>query len=197
MGFLQLIDPTVVPWVMPFIIFFARILDVSFGTLRIVAIARGMKRLAPLLGFIEVSIWIIIASQVIRNINNLTNVFAYSAGYATGNYVGLYLENKLAIGMLIVRIITRRDATELVEYLKSRNFGVTNIPAFGNEGQVNLIFTIIKRKNLSEVIESVKRFNPRAFYSIEDVRAVSEGIFPLVTFDICKSHHFPPRDEAK
>ncbi len=180
MDFVQWIDPDILPWVLPVIIFFARILDVSIGTIRIVFITRGMKILAPILGFMEVLIWLIIVSQVIRNVNNFANLIAYASGYAIGNYVGMYLENKLAFGLLIVRIITRKDSSELIKFLKEHQFGITNVPAFGNEGQViNVIFTIIKRRDLSFVIEHIQRFNPRAFYSIEDVRAVSEGNFPI------------------
>lgn len=178
MDFISWLDPEWAPWILPVIIFFARILDVSVGTLRIVFLTRGMKQIVPILAFFEVLVWVVIVSQVVRNINSWVNVIAYAGGYSTGNYLGMYLEDKLAIGTLIVRIITRRDATELIEHLKRNFYGVTNVPAYGNEGRVNLIFTVIKRSDLQFVLDSVQKYNPRAFYSVEDVRAVSDAIFP-------------------
>jgi len=197
MDFVQWIDPELLPWVLPVIIFFSRILDVSIGTIRIVFITRGMKILAPVLGFIEVLIWLIIVSQVVRNVTNFANLIAYSSGYAIGNYVGMYLESKMAFGLLIVRIITRKDSSELVKFLQEHQFGITNVPAFGKEGEVNVIFTIIKRRNLSFIIEHIQQFNPRAFYSIEDIRAVSEGNFPSDKTQLGYLNIFRPLKKGK
>ncbi|HOJ61393.1 MAG TPA: DUF2179 domain-containing protein [bacterium] len=172
------IDKEWLPWVFPVIIFCARILDVTVGTLRIIFITRGMRKLAPVLGFIEVFIWLTIVSQVILHVSTLTNFIAYAAGYATGNYIGLLIETKLAIGLIIVRIITQKDAEGLIRHLKANNYGFTNIPAYGNDGYVNVIFTIIKRKNLPDMLNIIQQHNPGAFYSIEDVRSAGEGIFP-------------------
>ncbi len=172
------IDKDWLPYVFPVIIFCARILDVSVGTLRIVFITRGMRKLAPVLGFIEVFVWLTIVSQVILHVSTLTNFIAYAGGYATGNYIGIYIETKLAMGLIIVRVITQKDAEGLIRHLKENNYGFTNIPAYGNDGYVNVIFTIIKRKNLPEILEIIQRFNPGAFYSVEDVRSAGEGIFP-------------------
>jgi len=172
------IDKDWLPWVLPPLIFCARICDVTVGTLRIVSITRGMRFMAMVLGFFEVFIWLVIVSQVLRNVNNIVNFFAYAGGYATGNYIGMYIENKLAFGASIVRIITSKDASELIAYLKANHYGFTHIPAYGNDGKANIIFTVIKRKNLPQIIENVKKINPRAFFSVEDVRTVNEGIFP-------------------
>ncbi len=95
-----------------------------------------------------------------------------------GNFVGIYIEDKMAIGTLVVRIITKKDASALIEALKSRNYGITIVDAQGATGSVKLIFTVIKRKDIDEVVSLIKHFNPKAFFSIEEVRAASEGIFP-------------------
>lgn len=175
MDFKQWIDPEWLPYVMPLIIFCARILDVSIGTLRIVFITRGMKLVAPLLGFFEVLIWVVVVSQVVRNMDSVVNLLAYASGFATGNYVGMFIERKLAVGLLLVRIITRLDATELIACLRNRGLYVTNVPAYGNKGEVNVVFTVIKRKDLDETVEAIQEYNPRAFYTIETIQAVSEG----------------------
>ncbi len=95
-----------------------------------------------------------------------------------GNFVGIWIEEKMAIGTLVIRVITRKDGTQLIEFLKSEGFGVTSVDAEGATGKVKLIYTIIKRRDIQRVVSIIKRFNPKAFYSIEEVRSASEGIFP-------------------
>lgn len=166
-------------YILPLLIFLARILDVSLGTLRIIFVTRGRKFLAPMLGFFEIMIWLLAIGQIMQNFTNITYYVAYAGGFAMGNFMGIYIESKLALGTLALRIITVMDATELIEYLKSRNFGITSVDAQGATGNVKLIFTIIRRKDLQEVVEIIQRFNPKAFYSIEEIRSISEGIFPV------------------
>lgn len=168
--------------IIPLLICLARILDVSIGTIRIILVSRGVKKIAPILGFFEVLIWLIAIGQVMQNLTNVANYFAYALGFAIGNYIGILIEQKLAIGMVVVRIITAVDASELIEFLKGENLGVTVIEAEGSTGHVHLIYTVIKRCLLKKVIEKIKIFNPKAFYSVEDVRFVSEGIFPEKEF---------------
>ena len=163
----------------PILIAIAKIIDVSLGTLRIILISKGAKKLAPLLGFVEVLIWIVTIGQVMKNLTNPVNYIAYALGFAMGNYVGILIEQKLALGSVLIRVITRRDASELITYLQSNDFGVTVIPAEGSLGPVHLIFTVIKRSNLNKVVEIIKKFNPKAFYSIEDIRYVSTNYSTL------------------
>ena len=165
-------------FILPALIFLARVMDVALGTIRIIFVTRGRKFLATMLGFFEVIVWTLAIGQIMQNLTNITYYFAYASGFAMGNYVGIYIEEKLAIGTLAVRIITIKDASELINYLKSKNFGVTSVDAQGIKGNVKLIFTIIKRNHLAEVVEIIKRFNPGAFYSVEEIKAVSEGTFP-------------------
>ncbi len=197
MDFVHWIDQDTLPWLLPVIIFLARILDVSVGTLRIVFITRGMRIVAPILGFIEVLIWVIVVSQVIQNINNPINFLAYAGGYAAGNYVGMYIENKLALGMILLRLITRKSADELITYLKSNNYTVTKVPAIGNEGHVEVLFTVVKRKNLPAILQKVNEYNPRAVYTVEDVRAVSDGLFPPDPVQIGHLRIFRPLMKGK
>lgn len=164
--------------ILPLLIFLARVVDVSFGTLRIVYIAKGRRYIAPMLGFVEVLIWLLAIGQIIKNLNNVACYIAYAGGFATGNFVGIWIENKLALGNQVLRIITSRDSTDLINNLKSKGYGITILNAEGSQGPVKIIFTIIKRKNLPEVIELIKTYNPKAFYSVEDVRLAKEGIFP-------------------
>ncbi len=171
-------DPVVFDWVvLPGIIFLARLIDVALGTLRIIFVSRSMRKLAPLVGFFESLIWLFAISQIVLNLSNVMSYFAFAAGFATGNFVGIYLENKLSIGLLSVRVVTTEDGSDLINYLREHNFGVTSVSATGVSGRVRLIISVIKRKDLDEYIGIVKQFNPKAFISIEDVRSVKEGYF--------------------
>jgi len=164
---------------LPVLIFLARVLDVSFGTIRVIFILRGRKYLAPVIGFFEILIWLVAIGKVMQNLNNVFCYIAYAGGFSAGNFMGMWIEEKLAMGTLIVQIITRQDASALMESLKSSGFGVTAVPAQGTTGQVHIIYSVIKRSALKDVVAVIKRFNPMAFYSIEDVKFASQPIFPL------------------
>lgn len=163
--------------VLPVLIFLARVVDVTMGTLRIIFVSRGMKKLAPIIGFFESLIWLLAVGQIMQSLTNVGLYIAFAGGFAVGNYVGIYLEQKLAMGLLCVRTITKHDATELIEHLKEQKFGVTSVSASGVSGQVRLILSIIKRKDLPKLIQIVKEKEPKAFVSVEDIRSVNEGYF--------------------
>ncbi|MCQ1537435.1 DUF2179 domain-containing protein [Methanocalculus taiwanensis] len=176
-------------WVIiPLFIIVARIVDVSMGTLRIIFVARGYRYLAPTLGFFEVIVWLLAIGEIMKNLNNPACYIAYGLGFALGNFLGILIEDHLSIGQVIVRVITNRDATQLVETLKQKNFGITSINAEGATGEVKLIFCVINRSRMTEIIELIKHFNPNAFYSVEDVRSVKEGIFPTEKPGFLSSH---------
>ncbi|GAB3831381.1 DUF2179 domain-containing protein [Pontibacter rugosus] len=173
------IDPAIVEWVIiPALIFFARICDVTLGTLRIVFISKGDKKIAPLLGFLEVLIWLIAITQVMENLSNVASYLAWAGGFAMGNFLGLRVEQKLALGQMVVRVITVEPADKLIERLSGHGYRLTCIDARGTRGKVNLLFLIVKRKKMDEVIGIIRDYNPQAFYSIEDVRSVSEVTIP-------------------
>mgnify|MGYP000589410971 CR=1 FL=1 len=163
--------------VLPILIFLSRIIDVSIGTIRIIFVSRGKKNLAPLLGFFEVLVWVIAISQIMKHLDNFICYFAYAAGFATGTFVGMILEEKLAIGMLVIRVILVKDDFRLMARLHDAGFGVTVVDAKGANGDVKIVYTIIKRKELEEALEIITMCNSKAFYSIEDARTVNQGIF--------------------
>ena len=178
-SFQQIFDAWTFSWIiLPLLIFCARIFDVSIGTLRIIFVARRQKVAAPLLGFFEVLIWLMAIGKIMQNLSNVMAYVSYAGGFAMGNFIGIWIEQKLAVGTVILRVITRKDASALISELKSRGFGVTRIDAEGNEGPVHIVYSVLKRSVLETVISLVEKMNPKAFYSIEDVRAAREGIFP-------------------
>ncbi len=164
--------------VLPVLIFLARVCDVTIGTLRLISVSRGHRYLAPLFGFFEVLIWIIVIGKVMQNLDNWVCYVAYAGGFATGNFVGICIEEKIAMGTFMIRVITQKDGAELIQSLNEAGYGATNTRAEGAEGPVSIIFSIINRSDLAKVIELIRQFNPNAFYAIEDVRFVKEGIFP-------------------
>jgi uncharacterized protein YebE (UPF0316 family) len=171
-------NETLLNWViLPLLIFLARFTDVSLGTLRIMFIARGKKKIAPLLGFFEVLIWLVAISQIMKNLNNVACYIAWAGGFATGNYVGILIEERIAIGLQVVRIITPKPAQALIATLREKGFGVTSLDAHGALGDVNLLFTIIRRRDLKEISTLILEFDPTAFYSVEDIRSASEQFY--------------------
>lgn len=160
---------------MPVAIFFARICDVSLGTLRIVFVSKGMRLRAAALGFIEVLIWIMVVAQLIQHLNNWVNFVAFAGGFAAGTYLGMVIENQLKVGTLIVRIITAEKVDKLINQLKDSGFMLTRIEAVGGSGPVHIVFTIVKRKRWNEVKKIIESFDANAFYSIEDVKFASSA----------------------
>lgn len=166
-------------WIgLPLLVFFARVTDVTLGTMRIIFTSRGKKHLAPLLGFVEVFIWVSVISEITRGAHNVVAYLAYAGGFAAGTYIGMFIENKLAIGMLVVRAIVPNHIQELTKALSEKGYGVTYVNAHGSQGPVNLIYTIVQRKNLPEVAGIIQEAYPNAFFTVEELRSAEHGVFP-------------------
>ena len=163
----------------PLLIFLARILDVSIGTIRIIFVSRGYKVIAPLLGFFEILIWVIAISGIIKNMDNFLYYIAYAGGFAAGTYIGMILEEKLAIGNVLVRIFTSENIDPLLKELHEKRYGATSLDAKGQYESVQIIYTVLKREKLEDLSMIINRHNPKAFYVVEDVRAVRHGVFPM------------------
>lgn len=180
-------------WVgLPLMIFLARVFDVTLGTLRIIFTSRGMRNLAPVLGFIETFIWIVAVSSIVKNAQNLAAFVGYAGGFATGTYVGLMIENKLAVGTVTFRAIIRRDTKELIKTLVEAGFGITTVDGQGSSGKVKIIYTTVKRQDLPVVVDIFHRLVPGAFLSVEEVRSTEQGVFPA-----SKNHLFRPLGHKK
>ena len=119
-------DSALFSWViLPLLIFFARILDQSIGTMRLIFISKGLKYIAPFLGFFEVIIWLLAVGQIMQHLDNWLSYIAYGAGFAMGNFIGIKLEERLSLGTVIIRVILTKEAPELVTSLTDQNFGLT------------------------------------------------------------------------
>ncbi|MFW5781218.1 MAG: DUF2179 domain-containing protein [Bacteroidota bacterium] len=176
--------------ILPLLIFIARVSDVSLGTLRIIFVSKGNKLMAPLLGFFEVLIWIIAISRILQHLNNPLYYIAYAAGFSAGNYIGLLIEAKLALGEMIIRIITPRKSDEIMHNLHEAGFGTTIIQGGGSMGKVNIIYSVVHRNDLKKAEEAIQKGSADAFYSIEDIKVVNRGIFPTKNKVVDKMHLF-------
>lgn len=168
----------VYPWLLPFMIFLGRIIDVTLGTMRIIFVSKGEQYKAPLIGFFEVFIWIVIISQILVRANDLISYVSYAAGYASGNYIGILLEKRIAYGIVLCRIYTQKEASILVQKLNQLSLGATLTHGEGSTSQVNIIETVIDRKEMKAVERTLTDFDQNIFYVVEDVRTKQNGIFP-------------------
>jgi uncharacterized protein YebE (UPF0316 family) len=173
------LDSLLFTWViLPILIFLARICDVSLDTMRIIMIGRGRKLYTALIGFVEVCIWLLVARQVILRLPNLLCFFAYAGGFAMGNFVGMWIEERAAVGAQIIRIIVTDGGEALGESLRAHGHGVTIFSAQGAKGPVCVIHSVLKRSEVKRVSALIKELDPKAFFTIEDVKHVNEGVFP-------------------
>jgi uncharacterized protein YebE (UPF0316 family) len=168
------LNPAVMMYLVPVLIFLARILDVSIGTIRIILVARDRRALAAILGFLEVLIWLAAISQIISNLTNVVNYLAYAAGFAAGTWVGMTIERRLAIGTVLVRIIAPRQSERLYRELEKRGYRFTSVPAEGSKGPVTVLFTIVARSGLTKLQLLLKQIEPEAFYTVEDIRLATQ-----------------------
>ncbi|MBN1497881.1 MAG: DUF2179 domain-containing protein [Spirochaetes bacterium] len=165
-------------------IFFARILDVSIGTIRIVLISRGYRYVAPLFGFFEILIWLTAISRALASLENVYSYLIYAAGFAAGNYVGMLIEEKLPFGFKSIRIITTKEISALPLLLREEGYGVTIVDGVGMKGPVTLIYSLVQKKNLKHFLEIVSIMEPKAFVTIEEVRAFKSGFVARKTFPL-------------
>lgn len=166
------------PYLLPFIIFFGRIVDVTLGTLRIIFVSKGERFKAPIIGFFEVFIWVVIISQILTRADDLITYLSYAGGYAAGNYVGILIEKRIAFGVILCRVYTNKSGHKLLNLLSLKGFGATMTHGKGSVDEVDIIETVFDRKQLKHVSNIILSFDKEAFYVIEDVRTRSRGVFP-------------------
>lgn len=134
-------------WLAAGLIFLMRVSDMTLDTLRVLVVMRGKKGIAWMLGFFQSSIFVLAISTVLSNLDNPLNMVGYAAGFATGNVVGMWIEERLAIGHLHLRIISSRRGAAIAEALRAEGYAVTEIPARGKDGTVSLLAISVLRKN--------------------------------------------------
>lgn len=161
--------------ILPALIFVARVFDVTLATIKILFVMNGKRDIAPVLGFFESLIWLLAIGQIITNIDNGLSYIAYASGFATGTWVGMYIEEKLAVGRVMLRLIVNDLNGELMEFLHNNDFRYSMLDAMGKMGKVSIVFFVVERENLTRLIEGINVHHPNAFYTIESVKQVSKS----------------------
>jgi uncharacterized protein YebE (UPF0316 family) len=144
-----------------------RIIDVSLGTIRVIITVHGKKYQAGLIGFFEVTIWVIAISTVMSHLNNFINVFAYSGGFALGTIIGITIEQKLGSGFVWLNIISLNYPDDIANALRENKIGVTMLPGEGASGGVTILMVLISRKRQKEVVSMIEKIDPNVFISIQ------------------------------
>jgi uncharacterized protein YebE (UPF0316 family) len=160
---------------LPLLIFLARICDVSINTIRIIYVLGGRRVIATVLGFVESFVWLMAIRQIFEHLDNWICYIAYPAGFASGIFIGMMMEERIAYGKVIVRIITRREIGELLAYLNAQRFRHTRVNAEGPDGTENLVFTVLDRERLDDLLTKLKEILPSAFYTVEKVNRAAES----------------------
>jgi len=159
---------------LPLLIFVARIGDVSINTIRIIYVLGGRRVTATLLGFFESFIWLMAIRQIFEHLDNWICYIAYPGGFAMGIFVGMIIEERIAYGKVIVRIITRKDVTGLIRHLNTNQFRYTKVDAQGPDGHENLVFTVLEREHLESLLYWLKDKLPTASSTVEKVNRATE-----------------------
>jgi uncharacterized protein YebE (UPF0316 family) len=162
---------------MPFVIFALRVADMSLDTLRVLFVIRGRKSLAWLLGFFQSALWVVAITSVLSNLDNLWNVVGYASGFATGNVVGMTIEEHLAIGYGHMRIISSRRGSAIAEAIRRAGYAATELAGRGKDGTVSVINCSVRRRDIQDLRKQVYAIDPEAFLTIEEIRPLHRGFW--------------------
>lgn len=160
------------------IIFCAKIVEVSISTIRLVYINKGERIKGAALGFVEIMIWLIVVSSVLNNIaEDPIKIFVYAIAFALGNYVGVTIESKIAVGLSSIQVVVSEETGEvLAEILRDKSYGVTIIDGRGRENsKKSLLFIQLKRKKIPEAVKTIKQVAPDAYITVNDIKSMLGG----------------------
>jgi uncharacterized protein YebE (UPF0316 family) len=159
------------------LIFALRVSDMTLDTLRVLFVMRGKKRIAWVLGFFQSAIFVLAIGRVLTQLDNPLNIIGYAAGFATGNVVGMYIEERIAMGHILINIISSRLGTAIADHLRQNGYAVTEVSARGKDGMVSMINCSVLRKQVDIVRQLVNEIDPEAFITAEDVRPIRRGFW--------------------
>lgn len=160
----------------PFLIFISRVADVSIGTVRIILVSKSYKFYAALLGFFEMLIWVVAIGALLDKVDSISTYIMYALGFSVGNYVGILIEEKIAIGNLLLQVIPKKSGESLLEVLREKGVRFYSLEAQAQQGSVNIIYLIVTRKNYKRIAKLIKNHDPGAFFTVEDINVVEEDL---------------------
>lgn len=161
-------------WLIP-IIFFARVVDVSLGTFRFIMVIRGHRMVATAVGFLESMIWILAVGGVISHLDQWYLVIAYAGGFASGNWVGIWLESRAAIGTELVRAISKNSENLLTDKLIEQGYRPVKLAGSSGSGSpVEVILVVVRRRKVPDLVQAIREADPDAVYTISDIKTVHD-----------------------
>ena len=164
-------------WYIPVLIFFARICDVSIGTIRMIFVIAGWRFRAAALGFVEVVIWALAIGGLAQSITSPVLLLAYAGGFSTGNLVGMLIEQKLALGYRIVQVINRDVSGELPTRLRDNGYRVTTVAGQGRNGPVEIAYAVVRRRAMAELLGLIDQIAPEAIVAVERAEHANAAAF--------------------
>ena len=165
------------PWIGALVIFGLRVLNITLDTLRMLFTLRGMKFWSWVVGFMVSLIYVLLLTSVLSNLNNPLYIIAYAAGFATGGVVGMWIEERLAIGFTNIQVVSPRRGAVMAQKLREEGYAVTEIPARGKDGMVSMLSLSVRRKQVVNVENIINDCDEAAFVTTEDVHPVRRGFF--------------------
>ncbi|MBI2081264.1 MAG: DUF2179 domain-containing protein [candidate division NC10 bacterium] len=159
------------------LIFGFRVTDVSMDMVRLLLTVRGRKFVAGMIGFFEVLIFLTAISRVVTAMDNYWNVLGYCLGFATGTVVGAMIEETLAIGYSLVRVVSSHQGAAIAQALRAEGFGATKVAGEGQEGEVGIVLSVVRRRDVPTAMRLIEALDPEAFVGVEDERTVYRGQF--------------------
>jgi uncharacterized protein YebE (UPF0316 family) len=164
-------------WVGALIIFMLRLINLSMDTIRILFVIQGRKVIVWILGFLQSIVFVLAIGSVLSQLDNIWFLLAYAGGYSTGTSVGMWIEERLALGYLQVTIISPSLGTAIAENLRSEGFAVTEIPARGKDGMVSILHCSVMRKDLDLLETVTMEADTNAFITTENIRPLRAGFW--------------------
>jgi uncharacterized protein YebE (UPF0316 family) len=169
------LDLNTLPWVLPVFIFLLRVVGIGLDTLRLLFMIRGRKLFVWFIGFVETALWVLVISQVLSNLDNLWNMLAYAGGFATGNIVGMVVEQRMALGHVQLLAVSVGRGGAILEAIRELGHAATEIPARGKDGTVSLIQCSVLRRDVDVLSDTIMEIDPEVFLTVGEIKALHRG----------------------
>jgi len=158
-----------------FLVFVLRVIGVTLATVRVLIMTRGRKLSAASIGFFEVMVYALAIGYVVNNLSNVWNLLGYSLGFAVGTLVGMWLEERMALGYASVRIVSKYRGHALADAIRDAGYGATVEWGEGRDGAVGLVVATVRRKEVDSVCALADQVDPSAFVTVEETRTIRRG----------------------
>jgi len=145
------------------------------GTMRTILIIRGRRGIAAISAFFEIIIWVLAVSRVITQLNDWYLIIAFALGFASGNFVGSFIEEKIALGYSFAYVVPKNLKIDLASELRKKGFGVTVLQGEGLKGKEFVYNVVLRRRNTRKFIKTLEHCDRKAFYTILDVHGIHGG----------------------